>query len=591
MTLDLAIPNETEELRPKITVIGVGGAGGNAVNNMIAGNLEGVDFLVANTDGQALAASLAERKIQLGHQSTQGLGAGAKPEIGHQAALESLDELMAEVAGSHMVFIATGMGGGTGTGAAPVIAKAIKEHGILTIGVTTKPFEFEGSYRMEVANRGVDELQAYVDTLIVIPNQNLFRLINERTTITEAFSIVDSVLHKGIAGITDLIIKPGLINLDFADIRSVMTEMGKAMMGTGEASSDNRAIDAAEAAIRNPLLDETTLKGAQSLLINVTGGADMTLFEADEAAQHIRKEIDRNAKVLFGATIDEKMEGIMRVSVVVTGMEAVSQSGDSDMPASTAANTAANTPATPRTTKGQSDIETLIASAEKAPAASATSATSGAASGAASAASGATPMAPHVVPPVAPLVVPVAKTPVPETPVPETPEPETPEPETPEPIVAEAPEAEAPVEDAPEPVASAPETPETPEPETPETADAPFTLGDTAMPHAPEEEAPAESNTLMRHITNMFPSRAKTASQEREEPPMAEVKPLVSETPEKVEPILKAEVETPPPATSMPPAQNTLGQSTSAQPEPELEMEEQNDMDLEIPAFLRRQAN
>ena len=582
MTLDLAIPNETEELRPKITVIGVGGAGGNAVNNMIAGNLEGVDFLVANTDGQALAASLAERKIQLGHQSTQGLGAGAKPEIGHQAALESLDELMAEVAGSHMVFIATGMGGGTGTGAAPVIAKAIKEHGILTIGVTTKPFEFEGSYRMEVANRGVDELQAYVDTLIVIPNQNLFRLINERTTITEAFSIVDSVLHKGIAGITDLIIKPGLINLDFADIRSVMTEMGKAMMGTGEASSDNRAIDAAEAAIRNPLLDETTLKGAQSLLINVTGGADMTLFEADEAAQHIRKEIDRNAKVLFGATIDEKMEGIMRVSVVVTGMEAVSQSGDSDMPA----NTAANTAATPRTTKGQSDIETLIASAEKAPAASATSATSGAASGAASAASGATPMAPHVVPPVAPLVVPVAKTPVPETPVPETPEPETPEP-----IVAEAPEAEAPVEDAPEPVASEPETPETPEPETPETADAPFTLGDTAMPHAPEEEAPAESNTLMRHITNMFPSRAKTASQEREEPPMAEVKPLVSETPEKVEPILKAEVETPPASPPMPPAQNTLGQNTSAQPEPELEMEEQNDMDLEIPAFLRRQAN
>ena len=574
MTLDLAIPNETEELRPKITVIGVGGAGGNAVNNMIAGNLEGVDFLVANTDGQALAASLAERKIQLGHQSTQGLGAGAKPEIGHQAALESLDELMAEVAGSHMVFIATGMGGGTGTGAAPVIAKATKEHGILTIGVTTKPFEFEGSYRMEVANRGVDELQAYVDTLIVIPNQNLFRLINERTTITEAFSIVDSVLHKGIAGITDLIIKPGLINLDFADIRSVMTEMGKAMMGTGEASSDNRAIDAAEAAIRNPLLDETTLKGAQSLLINVTGGADMTLFEADEAAQHIRKEIDRNAKVLFGATIDEKMEGIMRVSVVVTGMEAVSQSGDSDMPANTAANTAAR----PRTTKGQSDIETLIASAEKAPAASATPT--------------ATPMAPHVVPPVAPLVVPVAKAPVPETP---EAQPEAEASETPEPVVAEAPEAEAPVEDAPEPVASAPETPETPEPETPETADAPFTLGDTAMPHAPEEEAPAESNTLMRHITNMFPSRAKTASQEREEPPMAEVKPLVSETPEKVEPILKAEVETPPATPTatppMPPAQNTLGQSTSAQPEPELEMEEQNDMDLEIPAFLRRQAN
>ena len=558
MTLDLAIPNETEELRPKITVIGVGGAGGNAVNNMIAGNLEGVDFLVANTDGQALAASLAERKIQLGHQSTQGLGAGAKPEIGHQAALESLEELMAEVAGSHMVFIATGMGGGTGTGAAPVIAKAIKEQGILTIGVTTKPFEFEGSYRMEVANRGVDELQAYVDTLIVIPNQNLFRLINERTTITEAFAIVDSVLHKGIAGITDLIIKPGLINLDFADIRSVMTEMGKAMMGTGEASSDNRAIDAAEAAIRNPLLDETTLKGAQSLLINVTGGADMTLFEADEAAQHIRKEIDRNAKVLFGATIDEKMEGIMRVSVVVTGMEAVRQSGggDSDMPASTSAHRP----------QEQSDIETLIANAGKAP------------------------------------VVPVAEAPVPETPeatpVPETPEatpeaeaPELTEPEMPEPVVAEAPEAEAPVEETHEPEASEPETPEpeTPEPES-ETADAPFALGDTAMPHAPEATPPAESNTLMRHITNMFPSRAKAAPQAQEEPPMAEVKPLMSETPEKpekIEPILKAEVESPMGASP----DATPAQSTSAQPEPELEMEEQNDMDLEIPAFLRRQAN
>lgn len=574
MTLDLAIPNETEELRPKITVIGVGGAGGNAVNNMIAGNLEGVDFLVANTDGQALAASLATRKIQLGHQSTQGLGAGAKPEVGHEAALESLEEVMAEVAGSHMVFIATGMGGGTGTGAAPVIAKAIKEQGILTIGVTTKPFEFEGSYRMEVANRGVDELQAYVDTLIVIPNQNLFRLINERTTITEAFAIVDSVLHKGIAGITDLIIKPGLINLDFADIRSVMTEMGKAMMGTGEASSDSRAIDAAEAAIRNPLLDETTLKGAQSLLINVTGGADMTLFEADEAAQHIRKEIDRNAKVLFGATIDEKMEGIMRVSVVVTGMEAVSQSGDSD--------TSASTSATPRATKGQSDIETLIASAEKAPATP-------------TAATAAAPMAPPVVPPIAPVAK-ASETPVPK-PEAEAPEakpeaeaPETLEPKTPEPVVAEAP-----VEEASEP--------ETPEPKTPEpmTADAPFTLGDTAMPHAPEEEAPAESNTLMRHITNMFPSRAKTATQEHAEPPMAEVKPLVSETPEKVEPILKAEIESStaeppaaePPVVEAPTATPPMpsAQSTSAQPEPELEMEEQNDMDLEIPAFLRRQAN
>ena len=553
MTLDLAIPNETEELHPKITVIGVGGAGGNAVNNMIAGKLEGVDFLVANTDGQALAASLAERKIQLGHQSTQGLGAGAKPEVGYQAALECLEELMAEVADSHMVFIATGMGGGTGTGAAPIIAKAIKEQGILTIGVTTKPFEFEGSYRMEVANQGVDELQAYVDTLIVIPNQNLFRLINERTTITEAFAIVDSVLHKGIAGITDLIIKPGLINLDFADIRSVMTEMGKAMMGTGEASSDNRAIDAAEAAIRNPLLDETTLKGAQSLLINVTGGADMTLFEADEAAQHIRKEIDRNAKVLFGATIDETMEGIMRVSVVVTGMQAVSQSGggDSDMHASTIMHRP----------QEQSDIETLIASAKK--------------------------PTPEV--PMAPIAEADAAKATSEAEAPEVNEPEVPEPKFAEPEVTEAEiaeaevteaeiaEAEAPVEDASEAEASDKETPES---ETP----APFVLGDTAMPHAPEAP-PAESNTLMRHITNMFPSRAKAASQEQE-PPVAEVKPLVSKTSEKIEPILKAEVTSPTATPPTPPAQNT-----SAQPEPELEMEAHNDMDLEIPAFLRRQAN
>ncbi|MBT6256645.1 MAG: cell division protein FtsZ, partial [Alphaproteobacteria bacterium] len=326
MTLNISIPSATEELRPKITVIGVGGAGGNAVNNMIEANLEGVEFLVANTDGQALAASLAPRKMQLGRLHTEGLGAGSKPEIGRLAAEESLDEIMAELADSHMVFITAGMGGGTGTGAAPVIARAAREQGILTVGVVTKPFEFEGTPRMRLATQGIDELQAYVDTLIIIPNQNLFRLANERTTFTDAFAMADNVLHQGVSGVTDLMIKPGMINLDFADIRSVMTEMGKAIMGTGEASGEGRATNAAEAAIHNPLLDETTLRGAQALLINITGGSDMTLFEADEAANHIRKEVDNDAIIIFGAIVDPKMEGVIRVSVVATGMEAESQS-------------------------------------------------------------------------------------------------------------------------------------------------------------------------------------------------------------------------------------------------------------------------
>ena len=326
MTLNISVPTTTQELRPKITVIGVGGAGGNAVNNMISANLEGVDFLVANTDGQALAASLADRKIQLGRQQTQGLGAGSAPEIGRVAAQESLDDILAELTDSHMVFITAGMGGGTGTGAAPIIAKAARERGILTVGVVTKPFDFEGPVRMRQANSGIEELQAYVDTLIIIPNQNLFRLANERTTLADAFAMADDVLHKGVSGVTDLMIKPGNINLDFADIRAVMSEMGKAMMGTGEASGDNRAANAAEAAINNPLLDETTMNGAQAVLINITGGPDMTLFEVDEAANHIRREVDAEATIIFGSAIDDRMEGIMRVSVVATGMEGEAKS-------------------------------------------------------------------------------------------------------------------------------------------------------------------------------------------------------------------------------------------------------------------------
>ena len=321
MTINLSVPQTMQELRPRITVVGVGGAGGNAVNNMINADLDGVDFLVANTDGQALAHSLASRKIQLGSAITQGLGAGSKPDVGRAAAEESIEAVMSELADCNMVFITAGMGGGTGTGAAPVIARAARERGILTVGVVTKPFDFEGQRRMGQAEAGIEEMQSYVDTLIVIPNQNLFRLANERTTFADAFHMADAVLHQGVAGVTDLMIKPGQINLDFADIRSVMCEMGKAMMGTGEASGEGRATQAAEAAINNPLLDDISMAGARAVLINVTGGMDMTLFEVDEAANRIRQEIDADSVIIFGSTFDEKLDGIMRVSIVATGID------------------------------------------------------------------------------------------------------------------------------------------------------------------------------------------------------------------------------------------------------------------------------
>ncbi|MEJ6673724.1 MAG: cell division protein FtsZ [Alphaproteobacteria bacterium] len=322
MTINLTVPQTMQELRPRITVVGVGGAGCNAVNNMISADLDGVEFLVANTDGQALAHSLAPRRIQLGTNLTGGLGAGSKPQIGQAAAEESLDEIFSELNESNMIFITAGMGGGTGTGAAPVIARAAKERGILTVGVVTKPFEFEGLRRMTQADDGIAALQAYVDTLIVIPNQNLFRLANERTTFADAFHMADTVLHQGVCGVTDLMIKPGLINLDFADIKAVMSEMGKAMMGTGEASGEHRATEAAEAAINNPLLDDSSMKGARAVLINVTGGIDMTLFEVDEAANRIRTEVDPDATIIFGSAFDERLEGIIRVSVVATGIDA-----------------------------------------------------------------------------------------------------------------------------------------------------------------------------------------------------------------------------------------------------------------------------
>ncbi len=321
MAINLSAPRATE-LKPRIVVFGVGGAGGNAVNNMIETGLEGVEFVVANTDAQQLQFAKTDRRIQLGVTVTQGLGAGAHPEVGASAAEESLPEISEHLDGAHMVFITAGMGGGTGTGAAPSIAKAARERGILTVGVVTKPFTFEGRHRMRLAEAGVHELTRYVDTLIVIPNQNLFRIANERTTFAEAFGMADQVLHSGVRSITDLMVTPGLINLDFADVRAVMTEMGKAMMGTGEGSGEDRALVAAQNAIQNPLLDEVSLKGAKAVLVNVTGGLDMTLLEVDEAANAISSEVDPDANIIFGAAFDPALEGKIRVSVVATGMEA-----------------------------------------------------------------------------------------------------------------------------------------------------------------------------------------------------------------------------------------------------------------------------
>ena len=320
MSINLQKPDITE-LKPRITVFGVGGGGGNAVNNMINAGLRGVEFVVANTDAQALSQSKAERLVQLGAAVTEGLGAGSQPEVGRAAAEECIDEINDHLQGTHMCFVTAGMGGGTGTGAAPVVARAAREKGILTVGVVTKPFHFEGQRRMRTADMGIADLQKNVDTLIVIPNQNLFRIANDKTTFADAFAMADQVLYSGVACITDLMVKEGLINLDFADVRSVMREMGKAMMGTGEASGDGRAMAAAEAAIANPLLDETSMRGAKGLLISITGGRDMTLFEVDEAATRIREEVDQDANIILGATFDESLEGIIRVSVVATGID------------------------------------------------------------------------------------------------------------------------------------------------------------------------------------------------------------------------------------------------------------------------------
>src|SRR3954451_16515922 len=322
MAISLQAP-DIRELKPRITVFGVGGAGGNAVNNMIDSGLMGCEFVVANTDAQALASSRSERIIQMGIAATEGLGAGSQPDVGRAAAEEVIDEIRDQLSGAHMAFITAGMGGGTGTGAAPVIARAARDLGILTVGVVTKPFQFEGVRRMRVAEAGITELQQAVDTLIVIPNQNLFRVANEKTTFADAFAMADQVLYSGVACITDLMVKEGLINLDFADVRSIMREMGKAMMGTGEASGEKRALRSAEAAIANPLIDGVSMKGGRGLLISITGGKALTLYEVDEAATRIREEVDQEANIIVGATFDESLEGIIRVSVVATGLDSV----------------------------------------------------------------------------------------------------------------------------------------------------------------------------------------------------------------------------------------------------------------------------
>lgn len=321
--MTLILQDDNRELKPRITVIGVGGAGGNAVNNMIRGDLQGVKFIASNTDAQAISLSLADTKLQLGFQATQGLGAGSHPEVGRASAEESIEEVITHIEGSNMLFVTAGMGGGTGTGATPVIAKAAREKGILTIGVVTKPFHFEGTNRMRTAEKGIEELQQYVDTLIIIPNQNLFRVANEKTTFADAFKMADDVLYSGVRSITDLMMKPGLINLDFADVRAIMGNMmGKAMMGTGEAQGEGRAIEAAEAAISSPLLDDVSMQGARAVLINITGGLDMTLYEVDEAANRIREEVDPDAHIIFGSTFDESLHGKIRVSCVATGIDA-----------------------------------------------------------------------------------------------------------------------------------------------------------------------------------------------------------------------------------------------------------------------------
>ncbi|MGB0630302.1 MAG: cell division protein FtsZ [Alphaproteobacteria bacterium] len=600
MTINLTVPEPQDHLKPRITVIGVGGAGGNAVNNMISSQLEGVEFVVANTDAQALAQSLAERPIQLGPGITHGLGAGSRPDIGRAAAEEAVDDLMEALSAAHMVFITAGMGGGTGTGAAPVIARLAREHGILTVGVVTKPFQFEGVNRMRIAEAGIEEMQQYVDTLIVIPNQNLFRIANEKTTFADAFTMADEVLHSGVRGVTDLMVVPGLINLDFADIRAVMSEMGKAMMGTGEGDGEDRARLAAEAAISNPLLDDVSMKGARGVLINITGGPDMTLFEVDEAANRIGEEVDPDANIIFGSTMDSSLEGKMRVSVVATGIDAQAEvqprpvlkvysqpqklvrAKETDMPAEEAAPIPARAE-----TVDQPVAEKTMPEPIPTPAARVTTTVEPPKPSAEVVST-----APEAVPEAAPE--PVAEKIMPE-PFIETPvEQVAAEAPTPAAEAAPAPAAEDTVEIAPAAAEmTEPEAPAAPEPRLVAKNDAfmpPPPVDPKAAPEADSASDPFKEADLLnggqkddsrRRGGNLFQRITGTGRERRPEPPAA-----ASAAESRPEPAKPAQIAEKPQETA--PQQSRLA---GVDPDDRVQTSQGDDDLLEIPAFLRRQAN
>jgi len=581
MTINLSLPQTESEIKPRITVVGVGGAGGNAVNNMISAALEGVEFIVANTDSQALSQSLADRRVQLGITITQGLGAGARPEVGRQAAEEALPEILQLLDGANMVFVTAGMGGGTGTGAAPVIAAAAREQGILTIGVVTKPFHFEGRRRMQSAEQGITELEKVVDTLIVIPNQNLFKIANEKTTFADAFKMADDVLHMGVRGVTDLMVMPGLINLDFADIRTVMGEMGKAMMGTGEAEGPDRSRVAAESAISNPLLEDHSMKGAKGVLINITGGLDMTLHEVDEAANRIREEVDGDANIIFGSTFDATMDGRMRVSVVATGIAAMA----AQQPAPNYLSLDMNRPMQ----TGQPALSRPVAppmGRVAMPAAAAAPAQAMSAAPAAPVAPPAPPVAAAA--PAAPIMASMP-TPAPayeapaEEPVMMAPPVEA-VPVAPTPAPIQAPVAAAPVAapPAPAPAPAAPQRPLVDENDwrisRPSTAKAPARTEPVTRPTMARPATDNRAPNLFQRITGAFsaPKPATTAAAPAE-PPVARPAPA----PENVVAVApKAPVSRPAPV------QTSISLDVTERAKPA-----RDDDDLQIPAFLRRQAN
>jgi cell division protein FtsZ len=581
MTINLSLPQTESEIKPRITVVGVGGAGGNAVNNMISAALEGVEFIVANTDAQALGQSLADRRVQLGITITQGLGAGARPEVGRQAAEEALPEILQLLDGANMVFVTAGMGGGTGTGAAPVIAAAAREQGILTIGVVTKPFHFEGRRRMQAAEQGITELEKVVDTLIVIPNQNLFKIANEKTTFADAFKMADDVLHMGVRGVTDLMVMPGLINLDFADIRTVMSEMGKAMMGTGEAEGPDRSRVAAESAISNPLLEDHSMKGAKGVLINITGGLDMTLHEVDEAANRIREEVDADANIIFGSTFDATMEGRMRVSVVSTGISAMAAqqpapnylSLDMNRPMQTG-QPALSRPVAPPVGRVAMPAAAAAPASMAAPIAPAVPVTPPVMTAPAPVAAAPEPAAPIAQPAAAVAEAPAAAQIIAEAPIeaPAAPPP-APAPVAP-PVMAAAPAAVAP---APPPVAPAPQRPlvdendwrvSRPAPKAPVRATEPV-----ARPVAARAASESRAPNLFQRITGAFAAPKPVAP--------APAEPAATrQAPENVVPV--APKAAPRPA----PAQASINLDVTERARPA-----RDDDDLQIPAFLRRQAN